>query len=138
MTNVRKNVTNTEICIDLRFYLTEMIVYGIPNCNTVKKARTWLTDNGIAYEFHDFKKLGITADLLNAWCAVFGWEKVLNKKGTTWKKVSPEAQALITDQESAVAFLLVNTSAIKRPVIEKDGKAVLLSFDEELYTKLLK
>ena len=57
-----------------------MIVYGIPNCNTVKKARTWLTENGFEYEFHDFKKQGITADKLKEWCAVFGWEKVLNRK----------------------------------------------------------
>lgn len=115
-----------------------MIVYGIPNCNTVKKARTWLTANGIDYDFHDFKKQGITADKLNEWCTVFGWEKVLNKKGTTWKKVAPEQQTLITDQSAAVAFLLQNTSAIKRPVVEKDGKAVLISFDEELYSNLLK
>jgi arsenate reductase len=62
---------------------TEMIVYGIPNCNTVKKARTWLTANGLAYEFHDFKKQGISRDQLDEWCKTFGWEKVLNKKGTT-------------------------------------------------------
>lgn len=115
-----------------------MIVYGIPNCNTVKKARTWLTDNGIGYEFHDFKKLGITADKLNEWSAVFGWEKVLNKKGTTWRSISPEQQALVTDQASAVAFLIGNTSAVKRPVIELEGKAILISFDEDLYGNLLK
>lgn len=115
-----------------------MIVYGIPNCNTVKKARTWLTDNGIDYEFHDFKKQGIGTEKLNEWCAVFGWEKVLNKKGTTWKKIAPEQQALITDQSSAVSLLSINTSAIKRPVVEKDGKAILISFDEELYSNLLK
>jgi len=115
-----------------------MIVYGIPNCNTVKKARTWLADNGITYEFHDFKKQGISAGKLNEWCGVFGWEKVLNKKGTTWKKITPEQQLQVTDQASAVALLAENTSAIKRPVIEKDGKAILISFDEELYNKLLK
>jgi len=132
-------VTNTEICIDLRFYNNpQMIVYGIPNCNTVKKARTWLTDNGIAYEFHDFKKQGISADKLNEWCTVFGWEKVLNKKGTTWKKIPSDQQSLIKDQPSAVSLLMENTSAIKRPVVEKDGKAILISFDEELYSNLLK
>lgn len=132
-------MTNTEICIDLRFYNNpQMIVYGIPNCNTVKKARTWLTDNGIAYEFHDFKKQGISADKLNEWCTVFGWEKVLNKKGTTWKKIPSDQQSLIKDQPSAVSLLMENTSAIKRPVVEKDGKAILISFDEELYSNLLK
>lgn len=115
-----------------------MIVYGIPNCNTVKKARTWLSDNGIDYEFHDFKKQGITAVKLGEWCAVFGWEKVLNKKGTTWKKLSPEQQERVVDEKSAIELLLANTSAIKRPVVERDGKAVLISFDEEHYNQLLK
>lgn len=114
-----------------------MIVYGIPNCNTVKKARTWLTDNALDYEFHDFKKQGITAEKLNEWCNVFGWERVLNKKGTTWKNLSPDQQNSVKDQETAVAILLQNHSAIKRPVIELDGKAILLSFDEEQYNKLL-
>ncbi|MDO7743217.1 MAG: ArsC family reductase [Pedobacter sp.] len=115
-----------------------MIVYGIPNCNTVKKARTWLTDNGIVYEFHDFKKQGITAEKLHEWCAVFGWETVLNKKGTTWKKLSPVQQIAVQNEESAVAVLLENTSAIKRPVVEKDGKAILISFDETQYSQILK
>ncbi len=115
-----------------------MIVYGIPNCNTVKKARTWLAENGIDYEFHDFKKLGITAEKLHEWCAAFGWEVVLNKKGTTWRNLAPEQQQQVKDETSAVALLLSNTSAIKRPVIEQDGKPVLISFDEELYSKSLK
>ena len=116
----------------------QMIVYGIPNCNTVKKARTWLTDNGIDYEFHDFKKQGVTAEKLQQWCAVFGWEVVLNKKGTTWKKLAPEQQAAVKDEKSAIAVLLNNTSMIKRPVVEQQGKPILISFDEELYSKLLK
>ena len=115
-----------------------MKVYGIPNCNTVKKARTWLTDHGFEYEFHDFKKQGITAEKLRDWCAVFGWEKVLNKKGTTWKKLSAEQQTMVTDEATAIALLLENTSAIKRPVVEQDGKAVLISFDESQYSGLLK
>jgi len=115
-----------------------MIVYGIPNCNTVKKARTWLTDHGIDYEFHDFKKQGITAGKLQEWCAVFGWEKVLNKKGTTWKKLSAEQQGQVIDEATAIAVLLENHSAIKRPVLEQDGKAILISFDEAEYAGLLK
>lgn len=115
-----------------------MIVYGIPNCNTVKKARTWLADHGIDYEFHDFKKQGISAEKLNTWCSAFGWEKVLNKKGTTWKKITAEQQAKVTDQASAVALLIENTSAIKRPVIEQNGKPILIGFDEDVYTNLLK
>lgn len=115
-----------------------MILYGIPNCNTVKKARTWLAENGFSPEFHDFKKSGITAEKLNEWCNAFGWEKVLNKKGTTWKKLSPEEQSSVVDQETAVQVLLKNNSAIKRPVVELDGKAVLISFDEGQYKSLLK
>ncbi|SEA14854.1 ArsC family reductase [Pedobacter hartonius] len=114
-----------------------MIVYGIPNCNTVKKVRAWLTANDLGYEFHDFKKQGITAEKLGEWFAVFGWEKVLNKKGTTWKKLSPEQQEQVKDETTAIAVLLENPSAIKRPVVEKDGKAVLISFDEEQYRDLL-
>jgi arsenate reductase len=115
-----------------------MIVYGIPNCDTVKKARTWLTANGFDYTFHDFKKQGISAKKLHEWCAVFGWETVLNRKGTTWKKLAPEQQALVKDEGSAVAILLQNTSAVKRPVIEQDGKALLIGFDETKYSHLLK
>jgi len=110
-----------------------MIVYGIPNCNTVKKVLTWLTDNGIAYEFHDFKKKGITADKLNEWCTAFGWENVLNKKGTTWRKLPAEQQQAVTDQATAVLLLSQNTSAIKRPIVEQDGEAVLFSFNEAQY-----
>lgn len=115
-----------------------MIVYGIPNCNTVKKALTWLSENGFTPEFHDFKKKGIDAAKLNEWCNTFGWESVLNRKGTTWRKLSPELQDGVTDQKSAVEVLLHHTSAIKRPVIEVDGKAVLLSFNEEAYQKILR
>ncbi|SHF73098.1 transcriptional regulator, Spx/MgsR family [Pedobacter caeni] len=122
----------------INFIFADMIIYGIPNCNTVKKARTWLADNGFNPTFHDFKKSGITAEKLNEWCATFGWEKVLNKKGTTWKKLSPGEQALVVDQESAVQLLLKYTSAIKRPVVELNGKAVLISFEEEAYQKTLK
>ena len=115
-----------------------MKVYGIPNCNTVKKARTWLSENEMEYEFHDFKKQGITAAKLSEWCGVFGWEKVLNKKGTTWRKLSPELQNAVKDESTAIALLVANTSAIKRPVIEKDGVAVLISFDEDAYSNILK
>jgi arsenate reductase len=115
-----------------------MIVYGIPNCNTVKKARTWMEENGFNPEFHDFKKKGITAEKLNDWCDVFGWETVLNKKGTTWKKLSPDVQQMVTDQKTAIEVLLQNNSAIKRPVIEVDGKPMLISFNEDQYNAVLK
>jgi len=115
-----------------------MKVYGIPNCNTVKKAVTWLNEHDLAFEFQDFKKKGITAEKLNQWCDRFGWETVLNKKGTTWKKLSPEEQSLVVDQASAVTIMLANTSSIKRPVVEVDEKPVLISFNEEAYAAELK
>lgn len=114
-----------------------MIVYGIPNCNTVKKAQDWLKENQIDFEFHDFKKKGITAEKLNSWCATFGWETVLNRKGLTWKKLSKEAQLDINNQALAVEYLMQNTSAIKRPIIEKNNKAVLVGFDIEKYQQTL-
>ncbi|MBE9599184.1 ArsC family reductase [Pedobacter sp. MC2016-24] len=115
-----------------------MIVYGIPNCNTVKKARVWLEENGFDIEFHDFKKKGISVEKLNQWCDTFGWETVLNKKGTTWRGLAKEEQDGITDQASAVKLLLQHTSAIKRPVVEVDGKPLLISFSEAAYEKALK
>lgn len=114
-----------------------MIVYGIPNCNTVKKALDWLKANKIEFEFHDFKKKGITAEKLNTWCDIFGWETVLNRKGLTWKKLTKEGQAKIDNQKLAIAYLVDNTSAIKRPVVEKNGQAILISFDEANYAKTL-
>ncbi|MCD0487984.1 arsenate reductase [Pedobacter sp. MC2016-14] len=110
-----------------------MILYGIPNCNTVKKAQTWLKEKGLQYEFHDFKKKGISEEKLREWCLAFGWEKVLNKNGTTWKKLSDEEKGSVADEGSAIAVLLKNTSAIKRPVLEQEGKAVLIGFDEAAY-----
>ncbi|WP_233509472.1 Spx/MgsR family RNA polymerase-binding regulatory protein [Pedobacter chinensis] len=122
--------------IQLLFILF-MVVYGIPNCNTVKKSLDWLKAHQIDFEFHDFKKKGITAEKLNDWCNAFGWETVLNRKGLTWKKLTKEAQTNIDTQEKAIAYLIENTSAIKRPVIEKDGQAILISFDEDRYAQTL-
>ena len=115
-----------------------MIVYGIPNCNTVKKALDWIRAKEIAYEFHDFKKKGITAEKLTEWFNVFGWEKVINKNGLTFKKLSKEEQAEINSPSSAITYLMQNTSAIKRPIVEKNGKPILLSFNEEQYDAALK
>lgn len=114
-----------------------MIVYGIPNCNTVKKAQDWLKENNIVFEFHDFKKKGITAEKLNEWCNAFGWETVLNRKGLTWKKLSKEAQLEINNQALAIAYLVAHTSAIKRPIIEKNNTLVLVGFDVAKYEQTL-
>lgn len=110
-----------------------MVVYGIPNCNTVKKALDWIRAKEIPYEFHDFKKKGVTAEKLTEWFNTFGWEKVINKNGLTFKKLSKEEQAEINSPEQTIAYLTQNTSAIKRPIVEQKGKAILLGFNEENY-----
>jgi len=92
-------------------------VYGIPNCDSIKKARTWLTEQGLAYEFHDFKKQGVPEAELGQWMAAAGWETVLNRKGTTWRKLDAATQAAVVDSASAQALMLIQASAIKRPVI---------------------
>ena len=113
-----------------------MKLYGIPNCNTVKKAQDWLKSNENEYEFHDFKKRGITAEKLTEWFAAFGWEKVVNRAGLTFKKLSKEEQTAINSADTAIAYLMSNTSAIKRPILELNGKPVLLGFKEDEYQAL--
>lgn len=95
-------------------------VYGIPNCDTVKKARTWLAARGLDYTFHDYKKLGADPARLTAWVAAAGWEKVLNRAGTTFRKLADEDKADL-DATKAVAVMAANPSTIKRPVVEYPG-----------------
>ncbi|HMT43666.1 MAG TPA: arsenate reductase [Chakrabartia sp.] len=97
-----------------------IIFYGIPNCETVKKARTWLDARGIAFTFHDYKKAGADAGKLSAWCDAKGWETILNRAGTTFKKL-PEAERTDLDQGKAIALMLAQPSMIKRPVVEYEG-----------------
>jgi arsenate reductase (glutaredoxin) len=112
-----------------------MIVYGIPNCDTVKKARAWLDAAGVAYAFHDYKKAGADAAKLAAWCETQGWEKVLNRAGTTFKKLSETDKADL-DRTKAIRLMVANPSMIKRPVVEYAG-GVLVGFDAEIWaTKL--
>ncbi len=93
-------------------------LFGISNCDTVKKARAWLTQNGLDYQFHDFKKQGVPPERLNAWINAVSWEKLLNRQGTTWRKLDPATQATAVDAESAAKLLILNASLIKRPVVE--------------------
>lgn len=113
-----------------------MKVYGITNCNTVKKALDWLKENHVAYEFHDFKKLGISAEKLEEWDKKVGYEKFMNKQGLTWKQLGPGVKENIKSSEDALKLLQQKTSMIKRPVIEKDG-FLFFGFDEEVYRQLL-
>ncbi|HPW62403.1 MAG TPA: ArsC family reductase [Cyclobacteriaceae bacterium] len=114
-----------------------MIVYGIKNCNTVKSAVEWLTKNKIEFEFHDYKKSGITASKLSDWSRQVEWESLVNKRGTTWRQLDEASQKKVTNEKSAIALMKEKTSVIKRPLIEKNGKVVLLGFDEDEYKKKL-
>lgn len=111
-----------------------MTVYGIPNCDTVKKALTWFKSNNIDFEFHNFKQEAIPAKKLKEWDTKAGLEKILNKKSSTWKGVDDQVKATITSIDAAIPLLQEKTSIIKRPVIE-DGKFLFFGFDEEVYRK---
>ncbi|MFT4243225.1 MAG: ArsC family reductase [Acidovorax sp.] len=92
-------------------------LYGIPNCDTVKKSRAWFAEHGVDYTFHDFKKQGVPASLLPGWMDAVGWERLLNRQGTTWRRLEPATQAAVTDAASARALMQAQPSVIKRPVV---------------------
>ena len=110
-----------------------IILYGIPNCDTVKKARAWLTGHGLAYSFHDFKKAGVPPERLAAWEDALGWQKLLNRQGTTWRKLDAAVQSGVTDAASAQALMRAQPSVIKRPVVEW-GHDTSVGFDAEAWS----
>ncbi len=99
-------------------------LYGIPNCDTVKKARTWLEARGLVYDFHDYKKAGADASKLAQWCDALGWEALLNRAGTTFKKL-PDGEKANLDQGKAITLMLAQPSMIKRPVVEHSGRLLI-------------
>lgn len=109
-------------------------MYGIRNCDTIKKARAWLDGRGIAYAFHDYKTAGIDRGRLEGWCRAHGWEAVCNRSGTTFRKLPAEAAANLNSKK-AVALMLEHPSMIKRPVLEVDGQ-VLVGFAPESYARV--
>ena len=109
---------------------SSITLYGIPACDTVKKARAWLLARGIAHDFHDFKKLGAPEDQLDTWLAAVGRERLLNTRGTTWRKLNDELKAAVVDQASARALMLAQSSVIKRPVVAWRDGTVTVGFDE--------
>jgi Spx/MgsR family transcriptional regulator len=112
-----------------------ILLYGIPNCDTVKKARDWLTALGVAYTFHDFKKQGVPADLLPAWLQEVGRDTLINRKGPTWRNLGPDVHATVVDDASAIAVMMAHSSVIKRPVVVwLDGK-VTVGFKPELFAQ---
>lgn len=115
-----------------------MKLYGIPNCNTVKKARTWLEERQIDHIFHDFKKAGVNQHLLDNWLSQQPWEKLVNRAGMTWRKLDDDTKNNIVDSNSAVKLMLDKTSVIKRPILEKDGKILAIGFQEDTYKELFK
>ena len=108
--------------------MKKTIVYGIPNCDSVKKARTWLSQQGLDFEFHDFKKQGVPEAGLDRWLKACGWEVVLNRKGTTWRQLDAGTQSTIQDAASAKALMLQQASVIKRPVIEWPSGSVTVGY----------
>ncbi|MGQ0711607.1 MAG: ArsC family reductase [Rhodoferax sp.] len=106
-------------------------VYAIPNCDTVKKARQWLDEHGVAYQFHDYKKQGVPPERVRQWMQTLGWEVLLNRKGPTWRKLDPAEQAAVVDADSALACMQAHSSVIKRPVIEWPHGALTVGFDPE-------
>lgn len=115
-----------------------MQLYGIPNCNTVKKARDWLDQHDIAYEFHDFKKQGASVDLLEDWLTQLPWEKLVNRAGMTWRNITDAEKAAVVDAKSAIYLMQNKTSVIKRPVLVNSGKILSLGFDAATYKELFK
>lgn len=114
-----------------------MKIYGIKNCNSVKKAVDHLNSRGIPFDFHDYKKEGISKDKLAYWSKEVGWESLLNRKGTTWRKLDEAHKEGIKSEKEAIDLMASQTSIIKRPVIEKDGQIILVGYDEEDYAKIL-
>jgi arsenate reductase len=110
-------------------------LYGIPNCDQVKKARAWLDQRGEVYEFHDFRKAGVEKNMIEAWLRELEWETLLNRKGTTWRNLEDQRRAGISDASSALALMFEFPTVIKRPVLAV-GKQVHAGFSEELYRRI--
>lgn len=115
---------------------TSITVYGIPNCDSVKKARVWLTDHGVDYVFHDFKKQGVPPEAVDLWLQHVSWDVLVNRKGTTWRKLDPAAQASVVDMASARAVMLEHASVVKRPVVVK-GQTVVVGVNPEAWASVV-
>ena len=115
-----------------------LILYGIPNCNTVKKARVWLESNHVVCEFHDFKKQGVSQQLLENWLTQISHEKLINRTGLTWRGFDDSVKASVVDNASAIKLMQTKTSLIKRPILVKDGKILALGFSEADYKAIFK
>jgi arsenate reductase len=113
-----------------------MKLYGIPNCDTVKKARTWLAANGHAFDFHDFKKQGLDQATVAQWLEQLDWETLVNRKGTTWRGLPDERKAQVADKASALALMLEYPSVVKRPVLQGAGAQLHVGFSDAKYQQI--
>jgi arsenate reductase len=119
----------------------DVILYGIPNCDQVKKARTWLNEQQITHHFHDFKKAGITPELIQSWLTQFDWQTLINRKGTTWRKLSEHEQTSIQNNETAISCMMQHPSVIKRPILafqDQQHTHMLAGFSEQNYQRVFK
>jgi arsenate reductase (glutaredoxin) len=114
--------------------MNTITVYGIPNCDIIKKTMDWYKKNNIPVDFYDYKKYGIKREKLAEWCKEAGWELLLNKKSTTWRSLSLEDQQKVTNEKMAIKLMMEYTSIIKRPVIEMNNK-IIVGFNETYFTK---
>ncbi|HHT0317996.1 TPA: ArsC family reductase [Raoultella planticola] len=114
-----------------------LTMYGIKNCDTIKKARRWLEAHQIAYQFHDYRADGLDRELLNTFIAELGWEALLNTRGTTWRKLDEAVRAGINNAAAAAALMLEMPAIIKRPLLCAPGQPMLLGFSELTYKKLV-
>jgi Spx/MgsR family transcriptional regulator len=113
-------------------------LYGIPNCDTVKKSRTWLADHGVPYTFHDFKKQGVPAHMLPGWIQAAGLDKLINRKGPSWRKLDTATQASVVDAASATAVVLAHASVIKRPVVVWADGSVTVGFNDAAFARQIR
>ena len=114
--------------------MNEIVLYGIANCDTIKKARNWLADRGVAFEFHDYRKAGLAPELLETLEAGLGWESMLNRRGTTWRGLAADEQEQI-DRDGALRIMREHPAIIKRPILACDDK-LYLGFSEQQYREI--
>ena len=126
-----------QFFISLFRYIAMYIIYGIKNCNTMKKAFTWLDEHQVNYQFHNYKTDGLSAELLNDLLKLVDWQSLLNTRGTTWRKLDEALRNQIDNQDAAIKVMLANPSILKRPLLI-DGKRALLGFSEESYSEFVK
>jgi arsenate reductase len=117
--------------------MSHIRLYGIPHCDTVKRARQWLVQHGVEVDFHDFKSEGVPAHRLDAWVAALGWEAVLNRRGTTWRRLNEAARLGGVDARSASAVMRAHASVIKRPVVEWADGSITVGFDADTWAHKL-